>query len=330
MQAASAFTIVQAAFAWLVDNYSTRADWAASARRVASLMIALDDLEQVEGRNGISHITVGRGREAALRLVNLSVTLEDGMPVVKKVNIAVRPGERLLIGGDSGAGKSTLLRAIAGLWPWGDGRIEVADRARVFFLPQRPYIPLGTLRRAATYPDGPDARSDATAVTEAFRSVGLGQYLHLLDAEAPWDQILSGGEKQRLAFARILLSNPDIIVMDEATSALDPRSQDLLMGLLVQHLGQPTIISVGHRPELEDYHDRKIVLERSDGSARIISDVPIARRSRTADPFPAGSRAKLLRQLPAQSRSNVVFLSLERQSSENSKANRIKVVKDPA
>ena len=293
MQAASAFTIVQAAFAWLVDNYPKRADWAASARRVASLMIALDHLEQVEGGNGISHIPADRGREAALRLVNLSVTLEDGTPVVEKLNVAVRPGERLLICGDSGAGKSTLLRAIAGLWPWGYGRVEVADHARVFFLPQRPYIPLGTLRRAVTYPNGPDARRDAT-VAEAFRSVGLEQYLHLLDAEAPWDQILSGGEKQRLAFARILLSNPDIIVMDEATSALDPRSQDLLMGLLVQHLGRPTIISVGHRPELEDYHDRKIVLERSDRSVRIISDVPIARRSRAADPFPRGLSRKAI------------------------------------
>ena len=225
MQAASAFTIVQAAFAWLVDNYPKLADWAASARRVASLMSALDDLERAEGGSGIRRVAVDRvGAVAALRLVNLSVTLDDGTPVVEKVDITVRPGERLLVGGDSGAGKSTLLRAIAGLWPWGDGRIEVADRSRLFFLPQRPYIPLGTLRRAATYPDAADARSDE-AVAEAFHGVGLEHYLDRLDAEAPWDQILSGGEKQRLAFARILLGNPDIIVMDEATSALDPRSQ---------------------------------------------------------------------------------------------------------
>ena len=294
MQAASAFTIVQAAFAWLVDNYPKLGDWAASARRVASLMTALDDLERAERGNGLGRITVDRvGAQLALRLVKLSVTLDDGTPVVEKVDIAVRPGERLLVVGDSGTGKSALLRAIAGLWPWGHGRIEVADHARLFFLPQRPYLPLGTLRQAATYPDTADARSDG-AVTEAFRSVGLEHYLDRLDAEAPWDQILSGGEKQRLAFARALLRGPNIIVMDEATSALDPRSQDLLMGLLLLQLEQATIISVGHRPELEHYHDRKIVLEGSGGCARIVSDIPIAPQPPSADRFPRGLTRKVM------------------------------------
>jgi putative ATP-binding cassette transporter len=294
MQAASAFTIVQAAFAWLVDNYPKLADWAASARRVASLMTTLDDLEQAERGNRASRITVDRvGAEAALRLHNLCVALDDGTPLVGKVDVAVRPGERLLVVGDSGTGKSSLLRAIAGLWPWGHGRIEVADDANVFFLPQRPYVPLGTLRRAATYPDAADARSDE-AVAEAFRSVGLEHYLDRLDVEAPWDQILSGGEKQRLAFARVLLHKPDIIVMDEATSALDPRSQDRLMGLLLQQPEQFTIISVGHRAELECYHDRKIVLERSGGSVCIVRDLRIAPRPPCADRFPRGLARKAI------------------------------------
>jgi vitamin B12/bleomycin/antimicrobial peptide transport system ATP-binding/permease protein len=189
--------------------------------------------------------------------------------------IVVNSGQRLLIVGESGTGKSTLVRAIAGLWPWGDGRIEIAADAKMIFLPQQPYVPLGTLRRAAAYPDASDSRSNE-AITEALRSVGLEHLQHRLDEEAPWHQLLSGGEKQRLGFARVLLHDPDIVVMDEATSALDPKSQDVLMALLVRWPKMMTIVSIGHRPELESYHDRKIVLERRGDSTRLMSDVHLA------------------------------------------------------
>jgi vitamin B12/bleomycin/antimicrobial peptide transport system ATP-binding/permease protein len=246
MQAASAFTIVQAAFNWLVDNYPKLAEWTASARRVASLMVALDALEAAENGDAVSRIEITEGRgEAALRLVDLSVTLDDGTAVVDEAEVSVMSGERVLIAGESGTGKSTLVRAIAGLWPWGEGRIEVRKGAKVFFLPQRPYIPLGTLRRAATYPDDAESRS-VEEVAEAFRHVGLDQLVDRLDEEGPWDQTLSGGEKQRLAFARVFLHSPDIIVLDEATAALDPQSQDRLMAMLVRQPERTTLISVGH------------------------------------------------------------------------------------
>jgi putative ATP-binding cassette transporter len=271
MQAASAFTIVQSAFNWLVDNYPKMADWTASARRVASLLVALDALEEAEEGQGLDRITITKeGEGPALRLRDLSVRLNDGTAVVAETDVAIEPGERVLIAGESGTGKSTLVRAIAGLWPWGGGSVEIRKGARMFLLPQRPYVPIGTLRRAATYPDAPESRT-LEDVVDAFQQVGLGHLADKLDEDAPWDQTLSGGEKQRLAFARILLHKPDIVVLDEATAALDPKSQVMLMEVLVDQTGL-TLLSVGHRPELEAFHTRKVELERRDDGARLVRD----------------------------------------------------------
>lgn len=275
MQAASAFTIVQGAFNWLVDNYPKMADWTASARRSASLMAALDALEEAEDSEaGRIEIRQDGTHEAALRLTDLAVRLNDGTAVLDDTDISVASGERVLIAGESGTGKSTLVRAIAGLWPWGSGSVSIRSNARMFLLPQRPYVPLGTLQRAATYPDAPDSRSRAD-VAAAFEKVGLGHLVEKLDEDAPWDQTLSGGEKQRLAFARILLHKPDIVVLDEATAALDPQSQDTLMQMLAD-IPNLTLLSVGHRPELEPFHTRKIVLARREGGARLIGDMDLS------------------------------------------------------
>jgi vitamin B12/bleomycin/antimicrobial peptide transport system ATP-binding/permease protein len=200
------------------------------------------------------------------------------------------PGEKVLVAGESGTGKSTLVRAIAGLWPWGEGDIEVQREANLFLLPQRPYVPIGTLRRAANYPDPAESRS-VEEIAKAFEKVGLGHLAERLEEEGPWDQTLSGGEKQRLAFARIFLHRPDIIVLDEATSALDPRSQDRLMELLSKELEKSTVVSVGHRPELEAFHSRKIILEHRPGGAKLVSDVYLI-------PKPSGLLGRLL-QWPA-------------------------------
>jgi putative ATP-binding cassette transporter len=278
MQAASAFTIVQGAFNWLVDNYPRLADWTASARRAASLMVSLDALERAEQGDGVGRIERSyEGGGAALRLRDLSVTLDDGTAVLDDTDIAIKPGERVLIAGESGTGKSTLVRAIAGLWPWGGGTIEVQKNAKLMLLPQRPYIPIGTLRRAAVYPDAPESR-DIEEVAEALKRVGLEHLVDRIDEEAPWDQTLSGGEKQRLAFARIFLHNPDIIILDEATAALDPESQDRLMQHLSRQPDNTALVSVGHRPELEAFHNRKVVLERRRGGAKLVSDIKLVKR----------------------------------------------------
>ena len=278
MQAASAFTIVQTAFGWLVDNYPRLADWNACARRIASLMMSLDGLERAERGDGVGRIKRGETEgDAILSLQDLSLTLDDGTAVVGEAEVVIEPGERLLVAGESGTGKSTLVRAIAGLWPWGGGSINLHPDRRLFMLPQKPYVPQGTLRRAAAYPA---AAEDWTIeqIGEALDKVGLAHLKDKIEEDGPWDQTLSGGEKQRLAFARLFLHNPDIIVLDEATSALDEKSQDKMMELVTRELPKATVVSVGHRAELEAFHSRKIVLERRKGGAKLVSDINLIPR----------------------------------------------------
>ncbi|HEY0234240.1 MAG TPA: ABC transporter ATP-binding protein/permease [Afipia sp.] len=285
MQAASAFTIVQSAFGWLVDNYPRLAEWNAGARRIASLMMSLDGLERAETGEGKNRIERGETTGTAMmRLNDLSVTLNDGTAVVGETEVIIEPGERVLVAGESGSGKSTLVRAIAGLWPWGGGSVDFHADRRLFMLPQKPYVPFGTLRRAVAYPG---AAEDWTVeqIGDALDKVGLGHLKEKIEEESPWDQTLSGGEKQRLAFARLLLHRPDIIVLDEATSALDEPSQDKMMNLINDELKDATIVSVAHRPELEAFHSRKIMLERRKGGAKLVSDIEL---------IPQQGRRKLL------------------------------------
>jgi len=280
MQAASAFTIVQGAFGWLVDNYPRLADWNASARRVASLMMSLDGLERAEKSSDLGRIKHGETEDdAMLSLDNLAVTLDDGTSMVKETEVVIEPGERVLVSGESGSGKSTLVRAIAGLWPWGSGSVNFHPDKRLFMLPQRPYIPSGTLRRAVAYPAAAE-KWPVKRIKAALEKVGLGHLAGRIEEEAPWDQTLSGGEKQRLAFARLLLHAPDIVVLDEATSALDEKSQDQMMETVIRELPEVTIVSVAHRAELEAFHTRKITLERRKGGAKLVSDIDLVPRKR--------------------------------------------------
>ena len=288
MQAASAFMIVQVAFNWLVENYPRLADWTASASRLASLLVSLDRLERAEREETTGRIVRKEAEAGALRLRDVSVTLDDGSAVVNEADIEIARGEKVLVVGESGTGKSTLVRAIAGLWPWGRGEILVKFDG-LFLMPQRPYVPLGTLRRAVTYPLSPEEVDDAV-VRATVEDVGLGHFLDRLDEDANWEHVLSGGEKQRLAFARALLQRPDTIVMDEATAALDPLSQEQLMRLLLERLPEATVISVGHRAELEAFHTRKLVLEYHADGARLVSDESIRRAF--------GRSARLLSRLP--------------------------------
>src|SRR5499426_526283 len=179
MQAASAFATVQSALNWLVDNYPRLAEWAASARRVAALEVSLGEIERAE-RHRAGRINRGEAQDAALRLRNVSVMLGDGTAIVARADATIMPGEKVLLTGQSGTGKSTLVRALAGGGPWGAGDIERRAGAKLMVLPQRPYLPLGTLRRVVTYPDAPDART-AREAAAALKKVELGHLAERLD-----------------------------------------------------------------------------------------------------------------------------------------------------
>lgn len=278
MQASTAFVTVQQSFNWLVENYPNLANWTASANRVAGLLSSLDRLERAE-RPGFGHIRHSEmGEEAALELRGVSVTLDDGTAVVGETQVSIGRGEKVLVVGESGAGKSTLIRAIAGLWPWGEGEILTRHGSKLFFMPQRPYVPIGTLKHAVAYPNPAESVEDLEVV-KALTDAGLDHLAERIhDEGVPWERTLSGGEQQRLTFAQLFIQKPDIIVMDEATSALDPETQERLMQKMTELLPAAAMISVGHRPELEAFHNRRLVLARRKDGARLVTDEPLSPR----------------------------------------------------
>jgi vitamin B12/bleomycin/antimicrobial peptide transport system ATP-binding/permease protein len=266
MQIATAFTQAQIALNWLVDNAIRLAETVASAQRVTDLTDALEDLDHTIGRYGSDDtVVLGDSPDDAIHIQDLSLTQQNGRLMLEETSSTIGRGEKVLVKGESGTGKSTLIRAMAGLWPWGSGRILRPPASSFAFLPQRPYIPLGTLRHALVYPASGEGISDEVLVS-ALQRCGLSHLAPRLDEEDHWDGILSGGEKQRLAFARLLVAPPDIVIMDEATSALDEVSQARMMQFLREDLAAATVLSVGHRPGLEEYHDREIRLVRDEGA----------------------------------------------------------------
>jgi putative ATP-binding cassette transporter len=278
-QSAAAFVQVQVALNWLVDNYARIAEWLASAGRVAGLWTAFSDLDASVGSEEEERITIEESVDENIHLDNLAVAQHDGKIMIDEADTTIAAGEKVLLMGESGTGKSTLIRAIAGLWPWGSGSVRLPEGAKVAFLPQRPYMPLGTLRQVLSYPDAGETHTDRI-LHEALTRCGLRRLIPRMDDEEKWDKVLSGGEQQRIGFARLLVLQPDIVIMDEATAALDASSQDSMMELFRNELKHATLISVGHRVELEEYHERKLTLHRHAARVEMASDEDIKRGRR--------------------------------------------------
>jgi putative ATP-binding cassette transporter len=259
-QTAQAFGQVQDAMSWFINVYTDLAAWKATVDRLSSFRMAMDEIGQAPG-GGIERRPAG---EPAIGVENLSVELPGGTTLLDRVGLRLKPGVPTYISGPSGSGKSTLFRALAGIWPYGSGRVTVPAGAEILFLPQKPYLPIGTLRHAVSYPS-PDGKFADAAIAEALRDAQLPQLADRLDEEGHWAQTLSPGEQQRLAIARALLHAPAWLFLDEATSALDAETEAGVYRVLREKLPRTTIVSIAHRPGIAEFHERKIEFARNGG-----------------------------------------------------------------
>ncbi|HZP99123.1 MAG TPA: ABC transporter ATP-binding protein/permease [Reyranella sp.] len=268
MQTASAFGQVQGALSFFVDNYTSLAELRAVMDRLKGLRLAMDD----KPRTAID-VAPQAGR-SDVSTEGLTLALPTGQPLLEKVDLDLPKGRSTLVWGASGTGKSTLFRALAGIWPFGEGHVRVPQGARVLFLPQKPYIPIGTLRDAIKYPDEHSQAGDAE-IKAALQAAGLGHMVDRLDEEAHWTYMLSGGEQQRVAIARALIFKPDWLFLDEATASLDEPAAEQMYRALKANLPNTTLVSIGHSPALKKWHDRTLELQRAQGEVgRLVEMAP--------------------------------------------------------
>lgn len=266
MQIASAFGQVQGALSWFVSAYANLATWKATTDR----LLTFDDGLATLRADAARLLRAEPGAAPALHDVRLDTP--RGTPIVAHASLAVAPGERWLVTGPSGSGKSTLFRALAGVWPYGSGRVEQPPDG-VLFLPQKPYLPIGTLRATVSFPAAADAFDD-TRIAQALRDARLPQLADRLDDVAAWDRRLSPGEQQRLAFARALLNAPRWLFLDEATAALDEATGTALYALLLERLPDAAVVSIAHDPSVARFHARRVHLTPGDGGSTL-SELPV-------------------------------------------------------
>ena len=255
-QTASAFSRVEGALTFFVTYYSSLAEFRSVSDRLASFDASIFRARDASA-GGPQRIV---GTQPDIAIDNLSLALPDGRVIMRDAVARFAPGEAVLLSGPSGSGKSTLLRAIAGLWPHGAGTVSVPADAHVMVVPQKPYIPHGSLRAAVTYPDPPERHSDAE-IADALRKARLDVLADHIDTRDLWSQRLSGGEQQRLALARVLLAKPDWLFLDEATAAMDETLEADLYTMLRHELPGTTIVSIGHRSTLGALHERRMVMQ---------------------------------------------------------------------
>jgi putative ATP-binding cassette transporter len=273
MQTSQAFGQVQDSLSFIITSYTDIAEWRAVVLRLLGFERALARVRADAAVEGVRH---GTGAAGALSLDRVNLALPGGRSLMEGVSFDIQPGDTTLISGPSGAGKSTLFRAIAGIWPFGRGEIRLPRDGRVLFLPQKPYLPIGTLREVVSYPTPPAGLADG-ALREALQVVGLPELATRLDETAHWALALSPGEQQRIAFARALVQRPDWLFLDEGTSAVDEETEARLYSLLRERLPGTTVVSVGHRSTLRAFHTRRlIVTPNGTGPAYVEESAPAA------------------------------------------------------
>jgi len=253
-QTTAAFGQVHGSLSWFISAYTTFATWKATVNRLLGFADSLERVREEAGKLEGERI---QNSDDGLLVEDLALALPQGKTLLSQATLQFKPRSDVLIRGPSGSGKSTLFRALAGIWPYWRGRIRLPKGARLLFLPQKPYLPIGSLKRAVSYPDDP-ARFSEEQVLDALAAVGLSHLRERLDQSENWAQVLSGGEQQRLAFARALLNKPDWLFLDEATAALPEADQERLYRVLKERLPDTTLISIGHRESLAAHHSKRL------------------------------------------------------------------------
>jgi vitamin B12/bleomycin/antimicrobial peptide transport system ATP-binding/permease protein len=259
MQTANAFSSVQDAFSFFISAYRTLAEWEAIVVRLDGFEASIAGAKALKANADV--VQVGPDDDAAIDLKKLMINLPNGVPLVSADGLRFRGNERTLVTGPSGSGKSTLFRAIAGIWPFATGTIDIPAKATLMMLPQRPYFPIGSLHAAVAYP-AEAASFSPQRLEEVVTAVGLPALAPRLAEEAHWNRMLSLGEQQRLGLARALLHAPNFLFLDEATASLDEPSEAALYRLIEEKLPATTIISIGHRSTLQAFHQRNVALVR--------------------------------------------------------------------
>jgi vitamin B12/bleomycin/antimicrobial peptide transport system ATP-binding/permease protein len=264
MMTIGAFNQVQQALRWFVDSFPQIADWRATLLRVVALHDALPKLEALGHET--SRIRFVQRPSPTIAFEDLSVTLRDGCIALDRPRVELAPSDHLLITGEPGADNNALFRAMAGVWPWGSGTVHLPPRAAVMFVPQRSYLPLGSLRDAVTYPAA-SGRFDDDAMCTALDRLGLGHLTPALDREERWDKELSLEEQQRLVLARMLLHRPCAVFFDQATGALDGERHRLILSIFERELAHTTVVSIGGGPAHHSFYNRTVRLVRLSGGA---------------------------------------------------------------
>src|SRR3989449_237036 len=260
-------------FSLFVQSYKEIAAWCSVVERLAGFELALERVRiQAQTGGGVQRAD---GGATHLTVEGVDLYLPDGQPLIANVNLSLLRGDTVLLGGASGSGKSTLLRAIAGIWPVGRGEIRTSQDARVLFLPQKPYLPIGTLREVVSYPMSSSGVDDVT-LREALEAVGLTELAGRLDEDSHWALQLSPGEQQRIAFARALVQKPEWLFLDEATSAVDEATEACLYRLVRERLAETTVFSIGHRATLRPFHARRLMVQLAGKSPASIVELPAA------------------------------------------------------
>ena len=270
-QTAGAFGRVEGALSYFINAYTSLAAYVAILQRLTTFDRSIDEAKKL-GYEPETIIREQTGDHGALELQNLSLTLPNGKPLLSADHL-FHSGQSILISGPSGSGKSTLLRALAGLWPYGSGRLRTPSTQTMMLVPQRPYLPIASLRMAVSYPANEQAYS-RDDVARALEAVGLSALIGGMDEEHVWSQRLSGGEQQRLALARALLAKPAWLFLDEATASLDEAGEARLYTMLKQQLPHTTLISIGHRSTLLAFHDVKLTLEPTGEAGMQLKSAP--------------------------------------------------------